>query len=106
MAASAAVGSYRAPLRAEPWRASSPPRSAPAPLRCQNFLQENFYRNIFSWLNFTFLNLFLYNFFLAELTGRAPRELRNTKTFRTPNPPNANHGRLTVLEPPDRVLGR
>ena len=68
--------------------------------RCAALWLENF-----SGLK-TFLNLFFYHFFLAELTGRAPRELRNTKTFRTPNPPNANHGGLTVLEPPDRVLGR
>ena len=55
----------------------------------------------------TFLNLFFYYFFLAELTGRAPGKLNTTpKQFRTLNPPNANHGGLTVLEPPDRVLGR
>ena len=69
--------------------------------RCAALWLENF-----SGLK-TFLNLFFYHFFLAELTGRAPRELNtNTKTFRTPNPLNANHGRLTVLEPPDRLLGR
>ena len=50
-------------------------------------------------------------FLLPLLPGRAdrpgPGEIEhNTKTIQDLNPPNANHGGLTVLEPPDRVLGR
>ena len=99
MAASAAVGSSRAPLAR-----GALARLFAASLRSSAAALTKLLTGQFS-IGKIFLAelLLLYNFFLAELTGRAPRELRNTKTFRTPN---ANHGRLTVLEPPDRLLGR